>query len=50
MGYIFALVGPNGIRCIGRTDRDPRRRYKEHKRRANEARECRAWGLRVAWN
>ncbi len=49
-GFIYALVGPNGIRYIGRTDRDPQQRYLEHKRWADAARNGRARGLKVAWN
>ena len=49
-GFIYALVGPNGIRYIGRTDRDPHQRYLEHRRWADAARRGRARGLKTAWN
>ncbi len=49
-GFIYALVGPNGIRYIGRTDRDPHQRYLEHRRWADAARNGRARGLKIAWN
>lgn len=48
-GFVYALVGPNGIRYIGRAI-DPRRRYSQHKRAAAETRESRARGHRIAWN
>jgi hypothetical protein len=49
-GFIYALVGPSGIRYIGRTDRDPYQRYREHRRWADAARKGRARGLELAWN
>ncbi len=49
-GFIYALVGPNGIRYIGRTTRDPQRRYQEHREWADATREGRARGWRIAWN
>ena len=49
-GFIYALVGPNGIRYIGRTNRDPGQRYREHKESADAAREGRARGWKIAWN
>ena len=49
-GFIYALVGPNGIRYIGRTNRDPHRRYLEHKQWADGARDGRARGWKIAWN
>jgi hypothetical protein len=48
-GFIYALVGPNGIRYIGRA-KNARKRYSEHKRAAKDARAGRARGLRIAWN
>ncbi len=48
-GSIYALVGPNGIRYIGQA-KNARRRYSQHKRAAQEAREGRARGQRIAWN
>lgn len=49
-GYIYALAGPNGIRYIGRTLRDPRQRYGQHRRKADAARDGRARGWLTSWN
>jgi len=48
-GFIYALVGPNGIRYIGQA-KNARRRYSQHKRAAQDAREGRARGQRIVWN
>jgi hypothetical protein len=48
-GFIYALVGPNGIRYIGQAT-NARRRFSQHKRDAKEARVGRSRGQRIAWN